>query len=88
MNIHMISLMKTNISVHATNKTFLINDDFLKEQVQSSDKPTLSYAVMLGFAEDHEKIVVNEKREFILKRLNTDINTYVVKKDASTVVLT
>lgn len=87
-NVGLTSLMKGWASLNS-NQTFenagwtYVSDDNSLVDDQGYFDLVIPLSMILGFAEDYRKIVVNSKHELILRRSNTDLNA-VLQKNTST----
>lgn len=80
-NVGLTSLMKGYISFNPTQKAVLENagwlwdDDSRLTDANGYFDICIPLNILLGFAEDYRKIIINAKHDLILTRSNTDINS-------------
>ncbi|XP_015124358.1 uncharacterized protein LOC107046284 [Diachasma alloeum] len=83
-NVGLTSLMKNYVSQNPSQWPLLENAGWLKKDTMDSDETitnangyfdiSIPLSLILGFAENYQKIIVNAKHELILMRSKTDVN--------------
>ena len=79
-NVGLTTLMKNYISQSPSQKSLLENAGWIDNDHRITDVNgyfdiSISLSMLLGFAEDYRRIIVNAKHELILTRANDDNNT-------------
>ena len=78
-NVGLTTLMKNYISQSPSQKSLLENAGWIDNDDRITDENgyfdiSIPLSMLLGFAEDYRRIIVNAKHELILTRANTDTN--------------
>lgn len=76
-NVGITTLMKTYTSFKDANLNYLTPSSFIKfetAEVPAQYRLQIPLRMVLGFAEDYNKIIMNSKHELILIRSRTDVN--------------
>ncbi|XP_043284967.1 uncharacterized protein [Venturia canescens] len=88
-NVGLTTLMKNYISQNPSQKSVMENAGWPgDEEASITDAAgyfdiSIPLSMLLGFAEDYRRIIVNAKHELILTRTNTDTNAIIQTADAS-----
>ncbi|XP_014299154.1 uncharacterized protein LOC106693976 [Microplitis demolitor] len=89
-NVGITSLMKGYTSLYPAQQNTLENSGWIVDEAVNKLHNDNSYfdvsiplSLLLGFAEDYHKVVINEKHELIIIRSNADLNVYVVATPAA-----
>ena len=81
-NVGLTTLMKNYISQSPSQKSLLENAGWIDNNDRITDENghfdiSIPLSMLLGFAEDYRRIIVNAKHELILTRTNTDTNAVI-----------
>lgn len=78
-NVGLTTLMKGYVSLTPNQKALLENSGWTDSAIINADgffDVSIPLSLLLGFAEDYRKVIINAKHELILTRSNTDTNAY------------
>ncbi|XP_043285552.1 uncharacterized protein [Venturia canescens] len=89
-NVGLSTLMKNYISQNPSQKSVMENAGWLRDEEEASISDATGYfdisiplSMILGFADDYRRIVVNAKHELILTPANSDTNAIIQTADAA-----
>ncbi|XP_044005910.1 uncharacterized protein LOC122850927 [Aphidius gifuensis] len=79
-NVGLTTLIKGYVSFNPNQKAFLENTGWINDEKifdnEGNFNISIPLSILLGFAEDYRKIIINAKHELIIVRSNTDTNAY------------